>query len=39
VVVEALATEEQALGTYTLTLWDAERQRTVVLGEVTFPSP
>jgi uncharacterized protein (TIGR02268 family) len=39
VVVEALATEEQALGTYTLTLWDAERQRTVVLGEVTFPAP
>ncbi len=37
VVVEVLATEEQALGTYTLTLWDAERQRTVVLGEVTFP--
>ncbi len=37
VVVEALATEEQARGTYTLTLWDAERQRTVVLGEVTFP--
>ncbi len=37
VVVEVLATGEQARGTYTLTLWDAERQRTVVLGEVTFP--
>ncbi|WP_309894011.1 DUF2381 family protein [Archangium sp.] len=37
VVVEVLATEKQARGTYTLTLWDAERQRTVVLGEVTFP--
>jgi uncharacterized protein (TIGR02268 family) len=37
VVVEVLATEKQALGTYTLTLWDAERQRTVVLGELTFP--
>jgi uncharacterized protein (TIGR02268 family) len=39
VVVEVLATEEQALGTYTLTLWDTERKRTVVLGEVTFPEP
>ena len=37
VVVEVLATDEQARGTYTLTLWDAGRQRTVVLGEVTFP--
>jgi uncharacterized protein (TIGR02268 family) len=37
VVVEVLATTEQARGTYTLTLWDAERKRTVVLGEVTFP--
>jgi len=37
VVVEVLATVKQARGTYTLTLWDAERQRTVVLGEVTFP--
>ncbi|HEX8819179.1 MAG TPA: DUF2381 family protein [Archangium sp.] len=37
VVVEVLATTKQARGTYTLTLWDAERQRTVVLGEVTFP--
>jgi uncharacterized protein (TIGR02268 family) len=39
VVVEVLARQEQARGTYTLTLWDAERQRTVVLGEVTFPEP
>jgi len=37
VVVEFLATERQARGTYTLILWDAERQRTVTLGNVTFP--
>jgi uncharacterized protein (TIGR02268 family) len=37
VVVEALATEQEARGTYTLTLWDAERRRTVTLGNVTFP--
>jgi uncharacterized protein (TIGR02268 family) len=37
VVVEVLATAEEARGTYTLTLWDAERQRTVTLGDVTFP--
>ena len=37
VVVEVLATDKQARGTYTLTLWDAEHQRTVVVGEVTFP--
>jgi uncharacterized protein (TIGR02268 family) len=37
VVVEVLATEKEARGTYTLTLWDAERQRTVTLGSVTFP--
>ncbi len=37
VVVELLATEKQARGTYTLVLWDAERQRTVTLGNVTFP--
>jgi len=36
-VVEFLATERQARGTYTLILWDAERQRTVTLGNVTFP--
>jgi uncharacterized protein (TIGR02268 family) len=36
VVVEVLATEKEARGTYTLTLWDAERQRTVTLGNVTF---
>jgi len=39
VVVEVLATDKQARGTYTLTLWDAEHQRTVVVGEVTFPEP
>ncbi len=37
VVVEVLATEKEARGTYTLTVWDAERQRTVTLGNVTFP--
>lgn len=37
VVVEVLATVKEARGTYTLTLWDAERQRTVTLGNVTFP--
>ncbi len=37
VVVEVLATEEQARGTYTLTLWDADQKRTVTLGHVTFP--
>ncbi|HYO54329.1 DUF2381 family protein [Archangium sp.] len=37
VVVEVLATETEARGTYTLTLWDAERKRTVILGNVTFP--
>ena len=37
VVVEVLASETEARGTYTLTLWDAEQQRTVTLGNVTFP--
>ncbi|WNG61167.1 DUF2381 family protein [Archangium gephyra] len=37
VVVEVLASETEARGTYTLTLWDAEQQRTVILGNVTFP--
>ncbi|MFE8605386.1 DUF2381 family protein [Archangium violaceum] len=37
VVVELLATEEEARGSYTLVLWDADRQRTVTLGNVTFP--
>jgi uncharacterized protein (TIGR02268 family) len=37
VVVEALAAETEARGTYTLTLWDADRKRTVTLGNVTFP--
>ncbi|WNG56540.1 DUF2381 family protein [Archangium gephyra] len=37
VVVEVLATEKEARGTYTLILWDAARQRTVTLGNVTFP--
>ncbi|HEX5745095.1 MAG TPA: DUF2381 family protein [Archangium sp.] len=37
VVVEVLASEVEARGTYTLTLWDAEQQRTVTLGNITFP--
>lgn len=37
VVVEFPATEAEAQGTYTLSLWDAERQRAVSLGNVTFP--
>ncbi len=36
-VVEVLASEKEAQGTYTLTLWDADKQRTVILGNVTFP--
>ncbi|MGZ3459986.1 MAG: DUF2381 family protein [Archangium sp.] len=36
VVVEVEATKEQALGTYTLKLWDAQG-RTVTIGNVTFP--
>jgi uncharacterized protein (TIGR02268 family) len=37
VVVEVMATEKEARGAYTLILWDAARQRTVTLGNVTFP--
>ncbi len=37
VVVEVLASETEAQGTYTLTLWDAEQKRTVTLGNITFP--
>lgn len=37
VVVELLVTEKDARGSYTLVLWDEERQRTVTLGNVTFP--
>jgi len=37
VVVEVLVTKEQARGTYTLTLWDADQKRTVTLGHVTSP--
>jgi uncharacterized protein (TIGR02268 family) len=37
VVVEVLASDKEARGTYTLTLWDAEQKRTVTLGHVTFP--
>ena len=32
-----MATEREARGTYTLILWDEERQRTVTLGNVMFP--
>jgi uncharacterized protein (TIGR02268 family) len=37
VVVEVPVSEEEARGTYTLILWDAEQKRTVTLGNVTFP--
>ncbi|WNG28437.1 DUF2381 family protein [Cystobacter fuscus] len=37
VVVDVMATEREARGTYTLILWDEERQRTVTLSNVTFP--
>lgn len=37
VAVEVQATAEEARGAYTLTRWDAERTRTVTLGNVTFP--
>ena len=37
VVVEVLATDKEARGRYTLVLWDGARQRTVTLGNVTFP--
>jgi uncharacterized protein (TIGR02268 family) len=37
VVVEVVAAKNEARGTYTLTLWDAEQQRTVTLGNITFP--
>ncbi|WP_309895441.1 DUF2381 family protein, partial [Archangium sp.] len=37
VVVEVLASEVEARGTYTLTLWDEEQKRTVTLGPITFP--
>jgi uncharacterized protein (TIGR02268 family) len=36
-LVEAEATEEEARGTFTLKLWDAEGSRTVTLSGVTFP--
>jgi hypothetical protein len=36
-VVDVMATEREARGPCTLILWDAERQRTVTLGNVTFP--
>jgi uncharacterized protein (TIGR02268 family) len=37
VVVEVLASEVEARGTYTLTLWDADQKRTVTVGPITFP--
>jgi uncharacterized protein (TIGR02268 family) len=37
VVVEIPASEQEARGTYTLILWDAEHKRTVTLGHITFP--
>ncbi len=37
VVVEILASATEARGTYTLTLWDADKKRPVTLGNITFP--
>ena len=37
IVVELLASEKEAPRTYTLVLWDPDRQCTVTLGNVTFP--
>jgi uncharacterized protein (TIGR02268 family) len=37
VVVEAEATEKEARGPFTLKLWDEGGQRTITLGNVTFP--
>jgi uncharacterized protein (TIGR02268 family) len=37
VVVEAAAKQQEAHGTFTLKLWDAGGQRTLTLGNVTFP--
>jgi uncharacterized protein (TIGR02268 family) len=37
VVVEAEATDKEARGPFTLKLWDASRQRSLALGNVTFP--
>lgn len=37
IVVEILASATEARGTYTLTLWDADKKRPVTLGNITFP--
>ncbi|HSP78532.1 MAG TPA: DUF2381 family protein [Myxococcaceae bacterium] len=37
VVVEAEATERQARGPFLLKLWDADGQRVITIGNVTFP--
>jgi uncharacterized protein (TIGR02268 family) len=37
VMVEFLAAWDEARGTYTLTIWDVDRLRTVTVGNVTFP--
>lgn len=37
VVVEFMTTGTEVRGTYTLTLWDVDRLRTVTLSNVTFP--
>jgi uncharacterized protein (TIGR02268 family) len=37
VVIEADATEEEARGSFTLKLWDAEGTRSVIVSGVTFP--
>jgi uncharacterized protein (TIGR02268 family) len=36
--IEVMAPEAQTEGTFTLKLWEADRQRTFVIGNVTFPA-
>jgi hypothetical protein len=36
-VVDVAATPEQALGTYTLKVWDSGAQRTAAFADVRFP--
>ncbi|WP_275899240.1 DUF2381 family protein [Pyxidicoccus caerfyrddinensis] len=37
IVVEALATREEAQGSFTLKLWEADKGRTVSLSGISFP--
>jgi uncharacterized protein (TIGR02268 family) len=39
ILIEAEATEAKAQGTFTLTLWNSDRSRSLVLTGVTFPQP